>query len=1064
MVSPNSLSPSQRETLADQVGPGNGIMKAIMSVATNPLFLVGALLAFKHPLPTAANIFKTAKGFGAYTRKTAPLFRWLNSSWDNYRGTTIPQLMHHSAMQIQWTNHFHMTPVSHAITAWEKAMGRKFDGSVENILVHAKLGGLDRVVTRDLKKVVTKRGAIVDIKRIPKTYQPLFKPIQLDPLAQRIHDVIRKSYEQQWENMTDNPLALAQGIRSMRKGDLRIGDPDRVFFEGLFDGNTLNSILKAKHLTLSKLEKVLTEYFEKDPAYHPRYRVGGEDAFANRVAQARSEGKNGVNAVKAVMDETLERELVRAGVGSKTRARVRAAAAPHTANPSLYARQNTTLWDNYDPEALARVRDHLIDKDLPERNRRRITHIREAGKDTHSTPFTMNAQRAWEEYTNRAAVTKTLYLDRVPDWIVKMNKELADTPKVPLEENMSIGMAFRAEYESIPSEALRRDLADIWLPTVKGQLTVPQFNQRLFWSGIKKRFGEALDGGSPDPSKPAGVIGPLLQKTLGEKGYENFRLHLEKVPRGQIGTSLASWLYTGALGLSPGAAFQNMFQTYLTTSQFLPFKHVMTGQLKALSSLRSYAADRLGGMPSREAAGRSFQSLINIGQELDPRFTRGLAASLEGSFQAGLSSVQGIKSKAEQLQNISMAMFTTSERFVRLTAAYGAESFAAASGIATGSSESLNFINQVVQRTQFSAGVSNIPRALVNLPAPLKQFVKFPLSLATTLTSASPYVGGGAPRALSGGLGRALVGSTAIFEAGRALFDVDTDRMLLFGGLPLPEPDGPLAPFPFVPPAVGAAASGVQALVGGDPTQLRYALTPFIPGGVSLAKVAPFAAPGVAEQLGLAHIDWNNPLNGQFPYYSQTGALVGYFSKEQLALKAMGLDNTGTQREGDVLHYLTAQRDKIRATRRSYAEALWASEFDKAQKIEHEWSRNWPEMGPITVSKTDYQNLQTRLTMTRMERAIQTLPPDLRPIFSAAVAAGLTPRFAGMFGLDAQMLGASVSNRNAARPRGPITQQRGLYGGGGSGVNQQAPPSGTPFVGFRGFQSPMDTTDQIPLY
>lgn len=1069
LVAPNNLSPTQRMTIADKAAPENGVMKAVLSTATNPLFLLGAFLTMKFPVPLAQEVFKTAKNFSAYERKVNPLMRWLNPAWDNYRGTTVPQVLVHVADTIRDYTHHYMEDVAKAITKWEQVNRRKFDGSPENILVHAKLGGLDRTVTRDLKKVMTKRGRIVGIKRVPKTYDPLFKEIRLDPVTQEVHDTLRRSYDTQWRRITADPMRLARGIRAMRDGELRLGDPDRVFLEGLFDDKTLNALLRAKKISNKRLERVLKEYFEPDPAYHPRYRVGGQDAFEVRLALARQQGKNQMVAAQDVAAESLERELLKHGLGPKARRRIKAAAFNHTANPSLLTRQNTNLWDNYDPEALRKVRQYLVDPDLPERNLRRMAAVKAkaeaTGRQVGTTPFTMNSQRAWEEYTNRLARTRALYVDDLPDWLVEMNNGLASKPKVPLAKGMAGGEALRAEYDSLASEALKRDLVDVWVPSAKGQLTTQQFNQRLFWSDIKRRFGEILDAGSPDPSKPGGLVGRTLQKALGAGRYEEFRMGMERVPQGQIGTGLAAWLYTGALGASPGAAFQNMFQSYLTTVQFVPFKHVVAGQVQALGALRKYAQLRMRGVASHNAAQEAFPLLVEIGQELNPMFTRGLAVSLEGSYQQGIATVAGVKSKAEKLQGVLMSMFSNSERFVRLTAAYGARDFALASGM--GGSAVTDFVNQVVQRTQFAAGVANTPRAFVNLPAPLRQFATFPTRLLTTVTSTSPYVGGGQPRFFSGGLGRALVGSTAIFEAGRALLDVDVDRMLFFGGLPLPEPDGPLAPLPIVPPLVGAVASGVSALAGGDTTELRYAVTPFIPGGVSLAKIAPLAMPGVAEKLGLPYVDWENPVGGMYPYFSQTGALVGYFTKEQLALKAAGIDQTGTQREGAVLHYLTKQRDEIRMLRRKYAESLWSGEFDQAHRIEAQWRQNFPELGPITVQKQDYQNLQTRLTVTRLERAIQTLPPDVRGVFSAAISAGLSPRFQQMFGIEAGLLGEESRVRNRARQMGPVTQQRGLYGLGGEGgytqSNQQPMAPAAPFTGFQGFRSPIEE-QEVPLY
>lgn len=1014
LLSPNSLSPAQRQGLADQMVPEGtgGVVKALAGVVTNPLFLLGTLLAVKYPIPTAAKVFEVEKRYSAYHRQVAPILRQLNPAWDSYRGTATPSLLNSLALNIVRYVHAHMPYMVEGVEKWERAHARRqFRNSTQNILLHAKLGGLDREVTRKIKTIKRVGGRIDDILIEERTFPAIFKPIKLDKQTEELYDYMRRNYRAQWGALTYDPKKLVRSIKGMR--GLDIGDPDRAFLEGLMDKETLDSLLRAKHLSDEKLEKILLKYFEPEEFYHPRYALGGADRFEFRAAQAKLEGADPSSVVRRGDILDVEGRLIQEGVGPRARKRVRGATSTEIQNPSLSLR-NMRLWDNYDPAALEKVRPLLRDPSLPEKIRDRALAMEREGKlDARTMPLTMDALGAWEEYTNRAARTYNLYVQEIPDFLSDLSVKMAS--KKPLSKGMSYSEAFRAELESLPSDALRRDLVDVWLPAAKGQLTVPQFTQRMSWVNLKRRFAETLDAGGT-ASQPGSLVGQTLQKALGKERYENFRLGMERVPRGQIGTALSGYFYASTLGASPGAALQNLFQTYLTTVQFVPMKYIVQGQLKAVRDMKKYVQLRLGGTPSAEAADEAFSTLVSIGQELDPRFTRGLAAALDAGFHQAQMGVRGLPKTYDKVNGVLMGMFANSERFVRLTAAHSAEAFAKASGYKVDSPELLEFVGRVVQSTQFSAGVANTPRYLANWPGPLRQFLTFPSRLASSLTSTSPYVGGEGRRFLSGGLGRSLLYSTAIYEGAQAMFDTDVDRMLLFGGLPVPEDEGPLAPLPVVPPAVGIVASGLHDLAAGEIDQLKFTAPTLFPGGVSGAKVLPIAAPDIAEQLGLAKVDWDAPTgDGRYPYYSQSGALAGYFPASQLALKALGIDQTGTQREGAILHYLTTQRDQIREMRRQYSEFIFQNEFDKAEKIQRDWSNLYPEMGPMTVTEEDYKNYVQREMVTRLERALQTLPPELRPLMAGSIVSGLSPRFDQLFGLDPALLYQGAGIRDASR-------------------------------------------------
>lgn len=1027
LLSPNQLSPIQRRTLADRAAPEGGLLHSALSLATNPLFLLGILLTIKNPLPTARNLMKVKSRFSAYNRASAPLLRMFNPAWDSYRGTTIPSLLSDFALRTNNWSHRNMEEVAEAVMAWEKAKQRRFGPSAENILITAKLGGLDRDVARKvhrLKAVGKKDARRLSILTQTVNVPAIMKTIELDPHSRRIASAMRKLYDSQYTALTSDVRRLAKSLRSRAIGDL-----DRSFLEGFMDTRDIRLLTgkTAERMDEDKLVSILRQYFEPQPHYVPRYSIGSRDNFRNLEAIQRMGGKKGEAARRAIEEEvfqTFEGELVKQGIGPRTRRRIREATAPHAFNPSVHSRQlRKNMLDYYDPESLRKVRSQLLDPDLPEKKLKQLAAIRTTGQPgRRPLPFDLNSARLFEEYTARAARTYNLYLQDIPDYAIRHNREIAirsiregePGPRSPLVKGMTFHDAFAAELDSIRSDALKRDFVDVWLPAAKGQLTPTQFNQRLFWSDVRQRFSAVLDG-SGTAANPASFVGKTLQDTLGVKRYEKLRRTFDAVPKRNIGPALAGWLYTGALGANPGSALQNLAQTYLTTVQFLPGRFVMEGHQKAIRDLSRYVDLRMKGVGSEKAARSAFKKLIDLNQEIDPRFSRGLSVALDTAWAEVQPGLRGLPSKGQKAQAALMSMFSNSERFVRLTAAHGAEAFAKSSGLRD-PQEIGDFVNRIVQATQFSAGVANTPRLYSNWPAPLRQFLTFPTRLATSLTSTSPYVGAREPGFLSGGLGRSLLYSTGLFEASRALFDADIDRMLLFGGLPAPSDTGPFAPLPIVPPVVGLGGALGMGVASGDFGELKYAITPFVPGGVAGSKAASLVPP-VAEQLGLAHVDWDNPVNGLYPYYNQKGALVGMFTPQQLALRATGLDFTGTQREGEVLRYLTTQRDKIRQMRREFTESIFNSDFGKAERIDRQFQSLYPELGPLTADKADFRYLQQRMELTRIERTIQTLPPEIRPFFAQAVAAGfIGTRFENIFGLAPEYLGEPTDIRQQARP------------------------------------------------
>ena len=118
--------------------------------------------------------------------------------------------------------------------------------------------------------------------------------------------------------------------------------------------------------------------------------------------------------------------------------------------------------------------------------------------------------------------------------------------------------------------------------------------------------------------------------------------------------------------------------------------------------------------------------------------------------------------------------------------------------------------------------------------------------------------------------------------------------------------------------------------------------------------------------------------------------------------------------------YLLSQRDRIREFRRRYVEARAQNNMDKAQAIQAEYEKAYPGLGGIQLKKSDLEAIYLRREVTRIERLIQTRPPESREMFAGVVSASLGAQAPGFLGTDPGLLGTTTTRqRHGARTVGP---------------------------------------------
>lgn len=227
-----------------------------------------------------------------------------------------------------------------------------------------------------------------------------------------------------------------------------------------------------------------------------------------------------------------------------------------------------------------------------------------------------------------------------------------------------------------------------------------------------------------------------------------------------------------------------------------------------------------------------------------------------------------------------------------------------------------------------------------------------------------------------GTIGRTLLGSTALYVGARNLFDVDLSSGLMVGALPVPAYErSPFYPFPLVPPAVGVMGTAAKALLTGESNELAAAAALLVPGGIAARKAYRTLHPKYADYQ-------NKTPDGRIPIYNNKKALIGTLTPLQLTLRSLGIKPASLSAEQGAARWMLSQREKIRAYKRDYLQALMENNNHKAEEVQRKWTKAFPELGPMQIKKSDIRALENRRQISRLHRIEKGLPAAYRPLFS----------------------------------------------------------------------------------
>ena len=487
---------------------------------------------------------------------------------------------------------------------------------------------------------------------------------------------------------------------------------------------------------------------------------------------------------------------------------------------------------------------------------------------------------------------------------------------------------------------------------------------------------------------------PMVDRLLGPKGKDWVMKYTGDATRSLsaegLGANISHWFHLSTLGANISPASKNSLQTLLTTLNVVGPRGMYRG-LKgipggpgALAKMEKYVkAVVVDGKSTKVAFRAAFPEYVK---------DMGDASQIVESLLAGDIAKEGFARKLisggmwEKVKAGMLAPFSTSEGFNRVITYYAGRNqhlyqnahklAGATSAVKDAIFNEAGKVGQTLtMTTQFTGGPLGIPKALINVWTPWRQFMHFPMRFGAMLHG-SLRMGPDPSKLDWGTIGRTLAGSTAMYVGARNLLGVDLSAGLLTGALPVPVYEGaPFYPWPLVPPAAGVIGTAAKALLTGETRDLGAAAALLIPGGIAARKAYRTFHPKYADYQ-------NKTPDGRIPIYNNKHALIGAVTPLQLTLKSLGLRPSGVAAEQGAARWLLAQREKIRAYRRDYLQALMENDNHKAEAVQREWMKAYPELGPLQVKKSDIRALENRRQISRLHRIEKGLPSAYRPLFS----------------------------------------------------------------------------------
>lgn len=1063
------MTPEEMKTLSQKyMGDDPGVIGAIFDVVTHPMVIAGAIMSIAYPVATAENLLNMGSRAAVLAKRMAPGMRYLSTFRDIY-GPELAAWMDQVVIRKHAVNQAARVKLDEAIAAFQNAGGQLNKGT--EMRIGAWMDGLHKPNHSLWKQIEKAAGGTSEFKN----KKVLINSLQLSPQEQKLAEDIRGILLETYNDVhgklgSKTGRRTAETVISEGLGRLGITKPGKLledYFPRVeklmphqiqsryedFLGNTTGVAALNEMKAMAPQRATARAFAERSGTMIPHmddlkaaglwnddlekaYRIMGNKAkMSSAAAKFLGEGEDALSYY---------------GLGvSKASGRY------------VHSMANTYAWD----APLSKVEHNIVERwgrpihvgGIEEAKKVKkevvdiLTERREkfiAGLKNRGFPDDEINRRVKKKFGEKfTAVLTSDDFHKILDLVDEQKISVSEGQRRALQVK-DFGIAKKiapVDYEFSPREYLKHEMPLIaeadplkaaelkgtFLPALSGQLSWEQSVDSLAFSGLKQ-WGAGVAEALPLPKNLKSKLSTALLSTEGWNAN-------------QAAGKLSGYLYDTTLGFNVVSPMKNLLQHVITTAPTIGMKDTMTGMTKALTGFREVFDLRRKGF-SPEAA---FEKVFPEFMRLNPQ-----SATTQHLIDLGSATGEGLSltSKGEKawrkFADKAMTLFTKSEQFNRLTTFYGARAKAVRelpgtkgvvhplSGIEKvwkrGEAEFQEiadmFAQDVTQMTQFGGGPMNTPLMLLKGPMRnplLRQYQQFSTRILHFGLGPAWRLGG------RGGInpgtaGRALLGSGLAYGIGKELLDTDISGALAFGAVPqLGDENSPFGIFPFVSPAAQLAGSAVKSVATGDYSGLRRNVPMLVPAGIQAARLSTAAAPPIAEWLGRPFADYSRTReDGRIPVYTKKGSLQGYFSPIQLWSRSIGLGNAEGTKEVAMARWLLANRDRIREVRASYIEAIVQGDSAKVEQIQKQYRQMFPGMGDIQVKKSDIKAYQERFDMPRLERIIESMPKQLRPLYSQILAMSMGHDAQSFLGLPPDMIPQQRNVRNAAR----IPNMSGVYG------------------------------------
>jgi hypothetical protein len=493
-----------------------------------------------------------------------------------------------------------------------------------------------------------------------------------------------------------------------------------------------------------------------------------------------------------------------------------------------------------------------------------------------------------------------------------------------------------------------------------GQMTPKAMARNSAWMEFRKKKIDWLES-------------PMAQKMVPDKPRKWMIDRLgdfSTLDADTIGHGINSYLYMSAMGVNMGPVSKNVGQNLLTFNN-LPRMGgaVFEGARVTMQKTMGYLGDVISGnVPAREAFENHFKEFI---EAQGPQ--SGLIDKLFGAKEIVGMPATGAKKGVEIARDVLMAPFKFSELFVnRMPAFYGARARVMSWGESAANASKI--ASNLVDASHFTGGPMGMPGGIIDTWAPWRQFMQFPMRTLDFAMN-STRMGKNPAKLDFGTLSRMTATAAATYTVGKNMLGLDLSPGLMAGAMPFPQyENSPFYPWPLVPPIVQMAGNVVKGVAQGEAKPILDVAPLLVPGGTAAVRLQ--------KTLGRKRADYSNRLeDGRIPVYNDKGGLIGAYTPLQLSLRAMGMMPIDVAAERGASKWLITQRDQIREYRQKWLEARTANDAVKADRIQRDFQKQYPELGPMQFKKSDINSIEQRRETARLSRIMRGMPKAYKPLF-----------------------------------------------------------------------------------